>query len=540
MSSAPHPDARRSAGDDGRPPGPIHVGDYLLLHRLGEGGMGVVHLAQRPGGPRVALKVLRPQVVADQAGRERLAQEVGSLSLVRSPRVAEILDSDPWGDIPYVVTRYVPGLSLHDHVAEEGPITGSDLRWFAWCLGDALAAVHAAGVLHRDVKPGNVLMEGRSPVLIDFGLARVADDPRLTQTGWLLGTPGYLAPEILHGDDATPASDVHAWAATVAYAGTGRPPFGRGPTMAVMDRVRRGQHDLEGVPSPLRDALHAALAPEPDDRPTLRQLHGWLRRQVGGPPASAVPPAAPAAPAASAAPPTAPVTAPAPAPVPAPAPRTRPEEVFPGWGPAVDAPPAPAAPPTRAQRAGLSTRRAVLLGALAVALGTLVAAAPWPTTAALAVAVWLLRAVSLSGSAQRSRRAVRGPRWFDPPLQVLAAPWHVLRALPMTLLLLLWALGIGLAGMLVGYAVEPAASTVLGLGGTAAAAGLWLGPGASRVRQPVEVLLRPLARATWAWVGTLVVVVLVATVLGLRVRNEGVDWAPAEGPPLQGLRSWIG
>ena len=131
--------------------------------------------------------------------------------------------------------------------------------------------MHSVGVLHRDVKPSNVLMEGRTPILIDFGLARVADDPRLTHTGWLLGTPGYLAPEILYGDDATTASDVHSWAATVAYAGTGRPPFGRGPSMAIMDRVRRGEHDLTGLPDACVDVLDAALDPDPrlPDLPTL-------------------------------------------------------------------------------------------------------------------------------------------------------------------------------------------------------------------------------------------------------------------------------
>ena len=140
--------------------------------------------------------------------------------------------------------------------------------------------MHAVGVVHRDVKPANVLMEGRTPILIDFGLARVADDPRLTQAGWLLGTPGYLPPEILHGDDATPASDVHSWAATVAYAATARPPFGRGPTAAIMDRVRRGEHDLTGVPDPLRGLLASALDPEPSRRPTLDAILGWLRPQV--------------------------------------------------------------------------------------------------------------------------------------------------------------------------------------------------------------------------------------------------------------------
>src|SRR3712207_3120622 len=125
-------------------------------------------------------------------------------------------------------------------------------------------------------------MEGRTPILIDFGLARVADDPRLTHTGWLLGTPGYLAPEILHGDDATPASDVHSWAATVAYAATGRPPSARGPSMAIMDRARRGEHDRRGIADPLRSLLAVALDPEPARRPGMSQILGWLRPQVQG------------------------------------------------------------------------------------------------------------------------------------------------------------------------------------------------------------------------------------------------------------------
>ena len=131
------------------------------------------------------------------------------------------------------------------------------------------------------MKPSNVLMEGRTPILIDFGLARVADDPKLTHTGWLLGTPGYLAPEILYGDDATTASDVHSWAATVAYAATGRPPFGRGPSMAIMDRVRRGEHDLSGIPEPLRGLLADALHPEPHHRPTVAEIRDLLAPLAG-------------------------------------------------------------------------------------------------------------------------------------------------------------------------------------------------------------------------------------------------------------------
>ena len=232
--------------------------------------------------------MLRPHVIGDDEARERLAREVASLRRVTSPRIAEVIDADPWGETPYVATRYIPGLSLHQHVREEGPITGADLDHFAAGLADAVIAVHQVGVLHRDIKPSNVLLEGRSPVLIDFGLARLADDPRLTHTGWLLGTPGYLAPEILYGEDATPASDVHAWAATVVFASTGRPPFGTGPAMAIMDRVRRGEHDLSRVPASVLPLVLAGLAPEPGDRPSTGEVVAALRA-----PAPEAPPVVP-------------------------------------------------------------------------------------------------------------------------------------------------------------------------------------------------------------------------------------------------------
>ena len=273
-------------------PEETRVGPYRLLAPIGEGGMGVVHLAQAPDGARVALKVLRPHIVGDHEARERLAREVSSLKRITSPRIAEIIDADPHGEVPYVVTRYVPGLSLYHHVAEEGVVEGADLLHFADCLAEALLAVHSVGVLHRDVKPTNVLMEGRSPVLIDFGLARVAEDPRLTQTGWLLGTPGYLAPEILYGDDPSPASDVHAWAATVVYAAAGRPPYGKGPAMAIMDRVRRGEHDLSGIDDAVRRLLREALSPDPLERPSVHELRATIADLGRGQQPQALPPQA--------------------------------------------------------------------------------------------------------------------------------------------------------------------------------------------------------------------------------------------------------
>lgn len=256
--------------------GPTKVGAYELLARIGEGGMGVVHLAEAPDGRRVAIKLLRPHVVGDDQGRARMAREVTSLRRVRSQRVAEVYDADPWGDTPYVVTRYVPGLSLHDHVEQRGRISGEDLVVFARGLAEALVAVHLADVLHRDVKPSNVLIEGRNPVLIDFGLAQLSDDCKLTHSGWLLGTPGYLAAEILYGDDPTQKADVHSWAATVVFAATARGPYGKGPAIAVMDRVRRGEYDLSGVPESIDWMVRRALLPDPRERPAAGELVEWM------------------------------------------------------------------------------------------------------------------------------------------------------------------------------------------------------------------------------------------------------------------------
>ncbi len=252
------------------------LGDYRLLSKIGEGGMGVVHLAQAPDGRRVALKELRPHVVGDEETRQRLAREVASLRHVRSRHVAEILDADPWGEVPYLITRYVPGHSLHTHVTHQGPVPLPDLVHVGHELLLALDDVHRVGVLHRDVKPSNVLMEGRAPVLIDFGLARMAEDPRLTMTGWMLGTPGFLPPEVLTGDDPTTACDVFSWAATMAFCATGQHPFGSGHTLAVLDRCRRGEVDLSAVAPALRPLLADCLAVAPHDRPTTAEARAEL------------------------------------------------------------------------------------------------------------------------------------------------------------------------------------------------------------------------------------------------------------------------
>jgi hypothetical protein len=259
---------------------PERAGPYRLLDRIGEGGMGVVHLAAEADGRLVAVKLLRPWVVGGYDGRERLAREVAAMRRVRGPGVAEVLGADTTADVPYVVTRYVPGPSLDSVIRAHGPLRLPALLRLASGLVAALGVVHAAGVVHRDVKPGNVLVVSGDPVLIDFGLARCADDAPLTATGLVLGTPGYLAPESVLGQPAVPATDVHGWAATIVFAATGRSPFGSGPDVAVLDRIRRGEVDLRGVPAELGPLLSEALATEPLARPTLRELQRALAELV--------------------------------------------------------------------------------------------------------------------------------------------------------------------------------------------------------------------------------------------------------------------
>jgi hypothetical protein len=510
------------------------VGDYTLLALLGEGGMGVVHLARKGDGPRVALKVLRPHIVGDDEARRRLAREVGSLERIRSRWIAEIVDADPWGPTPYVATRYVPGLSLHDHLPQEGPISGGDLHWFARCLAEGVASVHAVGVLHRDVKPSNVLMEGRTPILIDFGLARVADDPKLTHTGWLLGTPGYLAPEILYGDDATTASDVHSWAATVAFAGTGSPPFGRGPSMAIMDRVRRGEHDLTGLPDDLRGVVAAALHPEPDRRPRLPEILGRLGGDVATiartTPVDEDPFTQPLAIAAhdGAVAPTQVTHGTSASPA-----HTRALPAGDGDEGDPDDLPVDLDPVPPRDTATVVARRSLAVLALGLALGAMTAAYPIWGLAVLLVTAWLLRTCTLTVTAHGDRRRLRGARWYDVLLAPLSAPWYLVAALPGALLLGIWSLGIGVAGALLCYAVGASTAATLFVAGVCVEVGLWLGPGSSHVRWPVRVVAHALARRTGRWAVVTVVMVAFAAFVGHQA-SLGVDWSPFGRPPLVG------
>ncbi|MEW9532662.1 serine/threonine-protein kinase [Microbispora sp. NPDC049125] len=251
---------------------PERIGPYRLLRRLGEGGMGVVHLGLDAEGREVAVKVLHPHVASDLKARDRLTREVETMRRVRSKRVAEVLDADLTGATPYIVTRYAPGRTLEQTVLEDGPLPAADVIQIARGLCEALVAIHAADVVHRDLKPANVMLVDGEPLVIDFGIAHLVNATRLTQTGMFVGTPGYLAPEIIRDSEITQAADVHALAATVFFAATGKPPFGSGTFESVCYNILEGKAQVDLAPVWMRGWLRLALASEASSRPTAASL----------------------------------------------------------------------------------------------------------------------------------------------------------------------------------------------------------------------------------------------------------------------------
>jgi hypothetical protein len=242
------------------------IGGYTILAPLGSGGMGTVYRAVDGGGTAVALKLLHPHIGADPSSRERLRREVLALQRLRHPGVAAVLDAEADSTEAFLVTELVPGHDLAEHVRVRGPLDAAALHRLAAGLRGALEAVHAAGVVHRDLKPSNVLVTADGPVLIDFGIAQAVDETRVTSAGFVVGTPGYLAPELIDGAEPTPATDWWGWAALLAHAATGRAPFGTRPLEAVLVRTRSGEADLAGLGPVTAGALWDALAADPADR----------------------------------------------------------------------------------------------------------------------------------------------------------------------------------------------------------------------------------------------------------------------------------
>ncbi|MCX5206542.1 serine/threonine-protein kinase [Streptomyces sp. NBC_00237] len=251
---------------------PREIGGYRLEGRLGAGGMGVVYLARSVSGRQVAVKVIRPELAEDPGFRERFRQEAAAARRVSGAFTAPVVDADPEAPAPWFATLFVPGLSLAQRVSVQGPLTVDEVRGLGAGLAEALRDIHRAGLVHRDLKPGNVLLAEDGPRVIDFGIARTSDAVALTSTGVAVGTPPFMAPEQFRREEVTPAADVFALGSVLVYAATGHGPFDGDTAHVVGFRVVYEGPDLTGLPPELGELVHSCLEKDPERRATVPRL----------------------------------------------------------------------------------------------------------------------------------------------------------------------------------------------------------------------------------------------------------------------------
>jgi serine/threonine protein kinase len=254
-----------------RPDDPTRIGHYRLTARLGAGGMGVVYLGVAWDGSPVAIKVLRPELADDEEFRVRFGREVAALVLVKGECTVRVIEADSQTARPFVVTEYAPGPSLSEYMDKHGSVDPEMLFGLATGLAEALTVIHAAGIMHRDLKPSNIILTEAGPKVIDFGIARRQDTAAVTKAGMMIGSMGFMAPEQISGNPG-PEADVFAWGVTVAYAASGRSPFGAGSTHSILYKIMYGDADISRVPDSVRPLVEDALIKDPQNRPTARQL----------------------------------------------------------------------------------------------------------------------------------------------------------------------------------------------------------------------------------------------------------------------------
>lgn len=257
---------------DGLQPGdPVSVSGYRLVGRLGAGGMGQVYLGISPGGRKVAVKLIHPVHAGTAQFRERFFREIAAARKVGGFHTAPVVDADPHADPPWMVTAFIDGPSLQEAIGRDGPLRPDEVRMLAAGLAEGLAAIHAHGLVHRDLKPANVILAADGPRIIDFGIARAVDATTgITTTGAVIGTFAYMSPEQIRGEVVGTPSDVFSLGCVLAFAATGRPPFGADAAATVMFRIVTQPPDLTGLADEdLREVITGCLAKAPADRPTV-------------------------------------------------------------------------------------------------------------------------------------------------------------------------------------------------------------------------------------------------------------------------------